>query len=221
MARHPRMKALVDNDILLKGSCYGLLRELVAATPGDVPQAGILGVARFIIPKLIAKQELMSTEPVRAQERFESFIHENGVVEPTAEEQQLAAELESMAQQLAVNLDSGESQLVAILVRRSIAFLTTGDKRAIVALERLLDSHGALSVIGGRITCLEQLVRRLLEACDHQEIRKAICAEPKIDKTLTICFGCASPAVDRDAIRDGLNSYIAALRRDSARVLST
>jgi hypothetical protein len=215
------MKALVDNDILLKGSCYGLLRELVAAVPGNAALAGILGAARFIIPKLIAKQDFVNTAPARAQERFESFIRENAVVEPTAEEQRLAAQLESTAQHLAVNLDSGESQLVAILVRRTIPFLATGDKRAIVALERLLDAHGALSVIGGRITCLEQLVRRLLEACDHEEIRKAICAEPKIDKTLTICFGCASPTVDRDAVRDGLNSYIAALRRDSARVLST
>jgi len=215
------MKALVDNDILLKGSCYGLLRELVAVIPGDAPETGILGAARFIIPKLITKQELMKTTPTRAQEHFESFVRENAAVEPTAEEQHLAAELESLAQQLAVNLDSGESQLVAILVRRCTPFLATGDKRAIVALERLFDMHDALPVIRGRIMCLEQLARRLLETCAHEGLRTAICVEPKIDKTLTICFGCASPDAGRDTVREGLNSYIASLRRESARVLST
>jgi hypothetical protein len=214
------MKALVDNDILLKGSCYSLLRELVAEIPGDAPRAGILGAAVFIIPKLIAKQTLANTESTRAQEHFDSFVREHAVVEPIAEEQQLAAELESMAQQLAVNLDSGESQLVAILVRRSIPFFTTGDKRAIVALERLLDRHEALSKLSGRIICLEQLLLRLVDAYDHEGLRRAICAEPAIDKTLTICFGCASPNTDRDTVCAGLNSYITALRRDSARVLS-
>ena len=38
------MKAVADNDILLKGACYGLLPRLAATVPGD-GQVGILGNA--------------------------------------------------------------------------------------------------------------------------------------------------------------------------------
>ncbi len=48
----------------------------------------------------------------------------------------------------------------------------------------------------------------------------AVCREPKVDLTLSICFKCYSPPPDGHALdRECLLSYIAALRREAPRML--
>jgi hypothetical protein len=97
----------------------------------------------------------------------------------------------------------------------------TGDKRAIIAIEQLMDTMTQLQPIAGRLQCLEQAFRRLIAYVDAEVVRRAICAEPNVDKALTICFGCFSPEVAHASICEGLDSYIAALRTGAARVLSS
>jgi hypothetical protein len=213
------MKAVVDNDILLKGSCYGLLPMLLATIPRS-GAVGILGASRFVVPKMIVRNQLLKNLDV-AVAHFAAMVAENEVVEPSADEQHMAALLESTAQQMALNLDAGESQLVAVLVSRVLPCMLTGDKRAIASLEALLDSDLGLLFISGKIRCLEQLVADALKMGDVDEIRRAICGEPSVDKTLCICFSCnSSESHSKDAV-EGLASYIADLRRRAARVLST
>lgn len=212
------MKALVDNDILLKGACYGLLTELAAAIPGE-DTIGVLGASKFVITHHLRHYKLNSAAGT-AEARLLTFLSSNEVVEPTPEEQELAASLESSAQKLSVGLDVGESQFVAILISRLLPWVATGDKRAIVALERLFDADARLAPIVGKFICLEQLVKRLVTG-DLGALRGAICSEPTVDKTLTICFRCTSSGTAPDAIIEGLESYIGALRADATRVLAT
>ena len=213
------MKALVDNDILLKGACYGLLGELVTAIPGD-GKVGILGASKFVITHHL-KRYTLNAAAGTAEARFLAFLTANEVVEPTAQEQEVAASLESSAQKLYLNLDAGESQLVAILISRVLPWFATGDKRAIIALERLFDADARLAAIVGKIICLEQLVKRMMTTGDPGMIRGAISAEPAVDKALNICFGCKSSGTDPTTILEGLDSYIAAVRADAKRVLAT
>jgi hypothetical protein len=213
------VKALIDNDVLAKGACYGLLLDLAAAVAGAASRCGILGAAQFVVPKIIDRQK-MNRDPGGAREVFQAFLAQHDIVEPTLPEQQLAAELESAAQALALNLDAGESQLTAILVTRTIPLLVTGDKRAIIAIERLIDTTLRQHDIAGRIQCLEQAMQRLIAATDINDVRRAICAEPSVDKALTICFSCSSPDVARASIREGLDSYVTDLRANATRVLS-
>lgn len=213
------MKALVDNDILLKGSCYGLLTPLMEMIPG-LGRFGILGAARFIVPKSIERKNLRRDCGL-AQARFFSFLSDNDLLEPSFEEQRLAAIFEASAQRLLVNLDAGESQLAAILVSRMVPWLLTGDKRAIFALETLFDTHPMLGMIAGCVRCLEQLVQAALINGDGTDIRAKICAEPEVDKALNICFGCTSSVMDDRAISEGLDSYITYLRNSAPRVLAT
>jgi hypothetical protein len=210
------MRAVVDNDILLKGSCYGLLGILTATPPADGP-LGILGASRFVVPKKIRRTPLRR-DPAIAEAHFAAFLAENEILEPSADEQHLAAALEAAAQQMGLNLDAGESQLVAILVSRQLAQLLTGDKRAVASIEILLDADARLSVVRGKIKCLEQVVWGALAIGDAKQIRCAICAEPSVDKALSICFCCGSPEADPI---EGLSSYIADLRTRAGRVLAT
>jgi hypothetical protein len=211
------MKALLDNDVLLKGACYGLLTQLAAAIPGD-GTVGVLGASKFVVTHYLKRYKLNSKKGI-AEARLLTFLSSNEVVEPTPEEQDVAATLESTAQRLALALDVGESQLVAVLTVRLLPWFATGDKRAIVAIERLLDADTRLAHIVGKIICLEQLVKRLVTG-DSGALRGAICSEPTVDKTLSICFGCASSEAALATILEGLESYIGALRADATRVLA-
>jgi hypothetical protein len=210
---------LVDNDVLVKGSCYDLLPALFGISTED-HEAAILGATRFVVPKLLRRVAgIIHRE--RAEETFRRFAERVESVEPTPEEQALAAELETVAQKLAVNLDTGESQLSAILVSRAIPYLVTGDKRAIRALERLIEIVPALGEMTARVRCLEQCVRHLVTQGDLSAVRDAICAEPAVDKTLSICCSCTGSATSPDVLLACLDAYINELRSEATRVLAT
>jgi hypothetical protein len=213
------MNAVVDNDILYKGACYGILADILQPHNGASGAIGALGTARFVVSKKIKKMTLKRDGSL-ALEELRRFLSRCVELSPTEDEQSLAAEFELAAQQLGVNLDTGESQLCAILIARLIPRLLTGDKRAIAALERLLDGHSALQAIRGRVGCLEQATLNLVARGHLALLRTAICSEPTVDKTLTICFGCNSPEVQPENVLEGLNSYIKALRADATRVLA-
>jgi hypothetical protein len=213
------MKALIDNDILVKGACYRLLEEIVNSIPGD-GHCGVLGAAKFVVPHYIKRQKLAGDVDA-AEMCFSLFLASNEALEPSSDERELAATLEANAQQLALSLDPGESQLISILVSRVLPWLATGDKRAIAALEKLLDTDARLANLAGKIRCLEQLVKQILANGDYAVVRNAICSEAAVDKALTICFGCNSQDPTSTNIHQGLDSYIGAIRASAARVLAT
>jgi hypothetical protein len=210
------MNALLDNDVLLKGACYGLLDQLITS---PYRPAGVLGAALFVVSRRIAKTAFRKNSEI-ARAGFEAFLLESIVLEPTDDEQTMAADFELAAQRAGVPLDAGESQLCAILVRRVVPVLITGDKRAIRAIELLLDSEPRLCELCGRIRCLEQLVRGALTRDTSSHLRDAICAEPAVDKALAICFSCTNETGTYDSFVEGLDSYIAALTGEAKRVLS-
>jgi hypothetical protein len=214
------MNGLVDNDVLVKGSCYRLLRELVGTVGGVSPRCGFLGAARFVVPKIINRHKLRG-DVRQAHAAFSDFLAQHDPVEPTATEQRLAGELEAKAQAMALSLDAGESQLTAIAVCRAIPILLTGDKRAVVAVERLREKTPELEWIDGRLRCLEQAMQLLLDGNAPGAIRAAVCAEPAIDKALTICFSCLSPDAAVESIYEGLKSYVEDLRSRARQVLAT
>jgi len=214
------MRVAVDNDILYKGAWYGFLRELVTAIPAAPDDAAVLGQARFVIGKRLQKQQKQLGEAAsRALEHLEAALALLKVVEPTEEEQSLAAELEYLAQVGGVALDGGESLLCAVTIRRGLDRLATGDKRAIAALGALLGKHPELTALAGKIVCLEQLVLRLLGDGDSTVIRSSICAQKHTDKALANCFSCSNPdARPRDWL-DGLTSYIRSVRSTAETLL--
>ena len=213
------MKAAIDNDILFKGACYGLLSELISTTCSSTEVAGVLGSARFVVSKKIEKSKLRRNGAA-ALTNFTQFLSRTESLEPTGSEQNMAADLELAAQRIGINLDSGESQLCSILVHRVLPLLLTGDKRAIAAMEKLIDADARLRPICGKVRCLEQLVHDALANGEQGNFRRAVCAEPEIDKALAICFSCTNQSIEAASVIEGLHSYIRSLRMEASRVLS-
>jgi hypothetical protein len=213
------MDVIVDNDILFKCSCFGLVDELILANCQPEGSVGILGAARYVVPKKIHKN-IQATIAAAAKEAFQTLVDVAEIIEPTEDEQVMAADFELAAQRAAVALDSGESQLCAVLIARALRLLFTGDKRAISALEHLLDSDTRLNALAGKVRCLEQLVLQPLSADNCAQFRVAVCREPAIDKTMAICFSCSAEEATLEGITAGLKSYINDLRSQANRILA-
>jgi|HigsolmetaAR201D_1030396.scaffolds.fasta_scaffold21795_2 hypothetical protein len=213
------MNALVDNDIVFKAVCYGLLAEVLTTLCSHDDRVGILGAAKFVVSKRIQMATVNKGREV-ALANLEEFLCRALAIEPTEVERNIAADIEAAAQSAGFSLDAGESQLCAVLVQRMVPWLLTGDKRAIRAMEQLLDADARLAAITGRVKCLEQLVLAAIpNDLRARAIREKICVEAHIDKTLAICFSCCSASQVGDYTR-GLESYIDDLRKDARRVLS-
>ena len=107
------MNAVVDNDIVHKGACYGILADIFQAHDNASGAIGTLGTARFVVSKRIKKVKLRRNETLALAE-LGKFLSRSVELTPTEDEQRLAAEFEFAAQQRAVNLDTGESQSVQL-----------------------------------------------------------------------------------------------------------
>lgn len=205
---------LIDNDVLIKVALWRLGDNMLACTTlGGTPPA-ILGVARFVVAGRLAKA-LELADRAAAASAFEAMQAAMKIIEPNDEEIADAADFEAMAAALGLDLDAGESQLLAILRRRGCDALLTGDKRAICAIERITPGEAT-----GRIACLEQLMADVVRRNEPTGVRARVCAEPTADRAITACFVCSSnPPPTRVEVKAGLASYTEDLRRRASTVL--
>lgn len=206
-------QVLLDNDVVLKAACYALTPEALAAATSDGTAPGMLGVGRFVIRRRVERAtNIVDRDQARAS--LEQMIAAVEMFEPTDDELALAADLEAEASRQGLELDGGESQLLAIVAKRNFHCLLTGDKRAITAMAVV-----AMALAAGRILCFEQLMARIVAAVGVDAVRPRVCAEPRVDRALTVCFGCARDAVPHADVVAGLASYVGHLELAAPGVL--
>ena len=211
------VRAIVDNDILVKGSCYGLLEELLVST-GGAGSIGVLGSARFVVRDVLSRDERISDSEM-ARAYWDAFLPQCDELEPSPEEVDMATEFQEEATTQGVALDGGESLLCAIAIVRPVSALITGDKRAIEAIQGLLRVVSVLATLAGRVICLEQIVGALVARLGPAIVRAAICAEPRADLALSLVFQCARG--EKGALDPaGLPSYVEDIRSRAPQVLA-
>ena len=207
-------RVLLDNDVVLKAASYALADETVAVTTIDDTPPAMLGVGRFVIRNRLSRASNIA-DPARATSAFEQMLPTMTLVEPDEDEMAVAADLEAEAIRLDLELDGGESQLLAILANRSCSLLVTGDKRAIAAMATV-----ALAQASARVACLEQMIAHVVATSGTSIIQPRICAEPNVDRAITSCFACSSSNKPDDAeVLAGLASYISHLDRSAPGIL--
>ena len=193
---------LVDNDVALKISCYSLVSQALRAITIDGSPPAMLGVARFVIRgRLSRARNVVDVE--RASAAFEQLMQVVTLLEPDESELALAADFEAEANRNNLELDGGESQLLAILIIRAYRLLLTGDKRAIAAMATVAPEQAT-----GRVACLEQLMAHIIGDVGAAAVRVVVCSEPNADRTLTLCCSCGrQTAPAEDDILAALASY--------------
>lgn len=204
-------RVVIDNDVVFKLSAYrqhDYLSEDAAWAPGF-----ILPVAKFVLRDLARKSRRVSNRDA-VSHAIDAALESLGVVHPSEEAISLAAALEEEANAKAFELDTGESQLLALILLKEASLMLTGDKRAVKAIEHLSQEGSR-----GRIASLEHVLVELLECQEFSELKNSVCAEAKIDSAVTSCFACYSPTATAGNVKEGLDSYIRALNALAPSVL--
>lgn len=209
----------IDNDVVLKLTYFGLLDEFLEELEAR-GNGAVLGTAKFVLGPRIAKDGI-TTDPVTAQARLNDFLAVVEQLEPDANELVLATQLEDFALRNQLELDSGESLLCSIVVHRSMGRLITGDKRAIRAIESLVDQVSHMDSLLSNVACLEQVIVSFCRRMDLAKLRSAVCSAKMADAALSSCFCCHSPEVELDltGLLEAVTSFVDHLRLDAATVL--
>ena len=206
-------EALLDNDIIIKVCRYSLGSEAISSIQNLGYAPAFLAAARFVVEDRLRRH---APAAGHALTLLKQFLNESQMIEPTDNEIDVAAAFEAAAQRLNLELDAGESLLLAILIERQAALLLTGDKRAIRAIEAIVPEE-----IQCAIACLEQLFVTLNSDWGAPFIQTRVCGDQAADAALTNSYGCRSGQSSADAVSDGLLSYIEAsppgLRADCGR----
>ena len=203
---------LVDNDVVLKLCRYGCHGALGAALSGR--RAAMLAVGRHALRDRVRRLPHQADRD-RVGAALEEALDDLEAVQPDEAEAALAAEMEEAAARRALEFDTGESQLLAILLVRQALLLLTGDKRAVVAIGGM-----GVAAARGRVGCLEQLVATLLGVAGVGHLRAGVCADPSADRAVAACFACAAASVAEEDVRAGLRSYVSHLRSASGTTLA-
>lgn len=209
---------LLDVDVVIKLAAYDLLDVIAhpSCAADCAGRRGVIAATRFVAHKRLKRK---AADPQAAQARLTAFLGVAVELEPTEEELRLAATIEVQAATTGLELDSGESQLFAIAIARSIPALLTGDKRAIAAAEELLETVAELAALTQRIACLEQAMTLAVERLGALPVRALVLAEQSMDTAINICFQFINPAVDATFKPAGLSSYIASVRGSAPTLL--
>jgi len=206
---------LIDNDIALKVCAYDCAQELMSLEFDKNHKLAMLRVAQYAVDRRVKRARGVQNGAV-LQAQWDFLSASVQWIEPSAEEIGFAADLEEQAIKLSLELDGGESQLFAILVYRLSPLLITGDKRAIHALE--LIGH---FLPKERVACLEQVICTFLGRIGRETLRKRICREPDVDRSLSIVFACRSQRDTNSdsSIEEGLMSYISSVQKSAPTIL--
>lgn len=202
--------ALLDNDVIIKVCRYSLASETLSSLQKRGHEPAVLAAARFVVEDRLRRH---APDAGTALGILKPFLSGCRSIEPTDGEIEMAAAFEEAARNLNLELDAGESMLLAILLKRRARLLLTGDKRAIRAIEKMAPE------VEQAVACLEQLFATLNADWTLPVVKAGVCADQVADKTLTNVYGCRSDGLDVEAVIDGLRSYIEDLRRDCARIL--
>jgi hypothetical protein len=208
---------LVDNDVLLKASCYDLAADLRDILAGRDRSVAGLALAKFVLKRKIEKSGRIADRQ-KAAKALDGVLTSIVALEPDDAELKLAALYEEHALSAGYAFDSGESQLLAVLVNRAAKALITGDKRAVAAAWQLATDLEIVPSLAGRLACFEQVMLDICARKGGPAVATSVCAEAGVDKAMSICFGCSS-TFDEQNMRDGLSSYIEHLRGNSGELL--
>ncbi|CAM3345916.1 hypothetical protein [Asticcacaulis taihuensis] len=201
---------LLDNDIIIKSSQFSITDELVKSL-NNYGSPHILSVSAFVILKQVTAKKKLSN-PGQISKNCTTLLGHLNRIEPTEKEISLAADLEDQARTMLLELDVGESQLLAILMNRGSRLMVTGDKRAIIGIEQFIKGKFEFK---HKIACFEQLLLEIIGMHDFDTLRAKICTEAVADKAISICFSCLSGESQKDSALSGLSSYINSVRNTS------
>jgi len=175
---------LVDNDVVIKLARMDCFPSGMTALGRSANQIGsIFHMLRYMgIASEQRRFKFCSSqaEADRLQAALASIVH----VELTIEEAKAAAEIMATALENGHDLDEGETALMAVAIAREKMEIATGDKRALLSLAPMERLEPRLSVLRGRLICLEQIFFRLASVHGGRVVTNAVRTCTSADDTI-------------------------------------
>lgn len=169
------MIVLSDNDILFKLAQCDLFNEFLAYVQVPAKSIAILHTCIFKM-----RRTLRSQPEVLA--RLEQFCQ---VVTVIVDDE---VDIDILETIMGTGADAGEAILAAKVATTPGAYLVTGDKRAIRALNTM--TNGPIkSALAGRILCFEELVIGLMHNSGFAALSAKLNAGSACDGVLRVAFG--------------------------------
>ncbi len=190
-----------DNDIILKLADYDLLPEACSVLGVDSTEIAVLDSAKYIFANL--KKKLDSGDPIKY-----TASGLNRAVEFAKAAIQITRQVDIDWSEECDNIDIGEAQLATLAAETgSESLLLSGDKRFLVALAGAEKGEHIADGLRGRVICLEELIKALINEIGFDRVRLAVASAPDCDKGLHLCFGSRFD-LPQDQVLDGLASML-------------
>ena len=196
-----------DNDVILKLSEYNLLDDACNALGVASDQVRVLPSAKHYFLRMCQKIDKggAGSYSVAGLERAISFAEQAHAVEDYSNLDWLAD---------CDDIDIGEAQLATWAAGTAeSALLLTGDKRFLKALARHDAARDVFYRLAGRVVCLEELVKALIEHLGFERVQEAVASSPQCDRALSNVFGSRFDLPESQVLA-GLESLVRGITRD-------
>jgi len=172
---------LLDNDIVLKGARFDVLPEIECLC-GGIARLRILNTLWWKFGLDNQAKALAYCATIEAFNRLRKFARNAPLLEPPENTDDIVR-LNKL-----LHLDEGEVLLFAYNIYDPGSITFTGDKRAILSISNAAEVADLVSIIRGRVKCLEQVVAELLLKFDAASLKSRIMLDRGCDRSLGICF---------------------------------
>lgn len=200
------MLLFVDNDVAIKLAEYELLlclQEIIANSGHDIQTLESLPYVAGLF-KPTGRKNLPSN--AKALEQLKAFIGKTDIASIAYPSTfQLIASINDP------HLDEGELTLLGCALESDDPAFCSGDKRAIQAANKLVESK-TLPLEHCIIIILEHTLKILLKIHNPEEVISKVLGKPNVDKAIGLCFRGATPDTMENVFA-ALESYIGDLKR--------
>lgn len=205
------MICLADNDVIFKLAACDLLDRALHVLGLSRDDVFVLNTIKYQLQKQRRRTKLEAKygrEGVKRALEFVLSVHEIDS-EPDLDDLATLAVVE--------DIDSGEAVIFAATKGSSDSILLMGDKRALTAICSANSCSSICARLKGRVICFEQIIS-LICAAEFDSAKPKIVTAISCDTVLQIVFAGRLEAT-LDAVNEGLDSYIADLRRHTGALL--
>lgn len=203
------MLLFLDNDVIIKLAASNLFWDAATCLGFQSHDLRVLATAEFVfkskaMEKIYPKSIRDSAISIVKQCQTANLIYDKNL--------EILMGIEG--------IDPGEATLiVAATIQDSLFYLATGDKRCLMALSASTGLASIRQQLNGRIICLEQIIKKLIETRGFQYVLSQVILAREYDKSLKAIFGSGKDSTP-DNVAIALEGYIQDLRKNAPGLLA-
>jgi hypothetical protein len=198
----------IDNDIILKLCACDLFWEAIATLGLEKENLRVLDSAQFVF---------RGNKKVKKQ--YEDKVRESAISVVTPLETVKANDFHPLRNLNLPDVDPGELLLIGNAITQRSFYFMSGDKKCFRALGRHKALAEAREKLCGRVICLEQVIRFLIEARGFDLVRDRIVPVRECDQALKAIFGSGGRSEKKKSL-ETLSSYLEDIERDCPGLLA-